>query len=440
MSPEQSKSAVLSPPTASPAAAGSSTRAPVPRRRTRQKFITGLDIGTTKICAIIGKKTPEGDLTIQGFGSVPSVGLRRGVVIDIDSTVESIQRAVDKAEEMAEVPVRDVFVGIAGGHITSENSRGVVEIANPQRGVCETDVARVLEKARSVAMPIDREIIHCVPQEYFVDDEVGIQNPIGLAGNRLEVRCHIVTAAITSAQNIVRCVNQAGFRTADVMLESLASSLAVLDDNQRDLGVLLIDMGGGTTDLAIYTGGSIKYSGVVPFGGDNITHDIATVLKMSRYDAENVKKKHGCAWAQSVAEDEEFESPGFIDPKRANRSRRFLAEVIQSRAEEILRLVKQQLDRTPYRDQLVAGVVLTGGSALMEGIEEVAERVFDAPARVGAPQGLKGMSGVIASPIYSTGVGLVCQGLHAHTTRPFGKTNLFYRLLDTFKRFIDWYA
>jgi cell division protein FtsA len=418
------------------------TSAPTPvlSARRRQRHITGLDIGTTKICAIIGQMTKEGDLTIQGFGSVPSMGLRRGVVIDIDSTVESIQKAVDKAEEMSGVAARDVFVGIAGGHITSENSRGVVEITNPARGVTEADIARVLEKARSVAMPIDREIIHCVPQEYIVDDESGIQNPIGLAGARLEVRCHVVTAAITSAQNIVRCVNQAGFRTADVMLESLASSIAVLDDNQRDLGVLLLDVGGGTTDIAIYTDGAIKFSGVVPFGGDNITHDIATVLKMSRYDAENVKKKCGCAWSADVTADEEFESPGFIDPRRANRSRRFLAEVIQSRTEEIFKLARQQVERTPYADRLVAGVVLTGGSALMEGITDVAEAIFDLPARVGAPQNLKGMSGVIASPIYSTGVGLVWHGLHAQSVRPFGKTNLFYRLVDKFKRFVDWYA
>lgn len=416
------------------------TPTPQRKRRQRTRHITGLDIGTTKICAIIGQITPEGDLTILGFGSVPSNGLRRGVVIDIDATVDSIQKAVDKAEEMADVPVRDVFVGIAGGHITSENSRGVVEISNPTRGVNESDIARVLEKARSVAMPIDREIIHAIPQEYLVDDEMGIQNPLGLAGARLEVRCHIVTAAITSAQNIIRCVSQAGFRTADVMLESLASSLAVLDDNQRDLGTLLLDIGGGTTDLAIYTNGSIKYSGVVPFGGDNITQDIATVLKMSRFDAENVKKKYGCACADLVGEDEEFESPGFLDPKRANRSRKFLSEVIQSRCEELLTLAKQQVDRTPYRDRMVAGVVLTGGSALMEGITETAERVFNLPARVGAPQGLKGMSGVIASPIYSTGVGLVWHGINAHDVHSFGKSNLFYRLLDTFKRFIDWYA
>jgi cell division protein FtsA len=409
-------------------------------RRLKRRFITGLDIGTTKICAIIGQQTPEGDLTIHGFGSVPSVGLRRGVVIDIDSTVESIQKAIAKAEEMADVPVRDVHIGIAGGHISSENSRGVVEIANPHRGVTESDIARVLEKARSVTLPIDRELIHSIPQEYIVDDQEGIQNPLGLAGARLEVHCHNVMAAITSAQNIVRCVNQAGFRTADVLLESLASSLAVLDDNQRDLGVIMVDMGGGTTDIAIHTDGSIKYSGVVPFGGDNITHDIATVLKMSRYDAENVKKKFGCAWAQRVSQDEEFESPGFIDPRTANRSRRFLAEVVQSRCEEILAMVKQQVERTPYRDRLVAGVVITGGTALMEGITDVTENLFGLPARVGAPQGLKGMSGVIASPIYSTGVGLVCHGLQAQATRPFGKTNLFYRLLETFKRFIDWYA
>lgn len=427
-----------------------STRAPLtaatpaasapPPRATKRKYITGLDIGTTKICAIIGQTTPEGDLSILGFGSVPSLGLRRGIVIDIDSTVESIQKAVSKAEEMADVPVRDVFVGIAGGHISSENSRGVVEVANPHRGVTETDIARVIEKAKSVAMPIDREMLHCIPQEYLVDDQEGIQNPIGLAGNRLEVRCHIVTAAVTSAQNIVRCVNQAGFRTADVLLQSLASSLSVLDENQRDLGVLLVDIGGGTTDLAVYMDGAIKYSGVVPFGGDNITHDIATVLKMSRFDAENVKKKFGSAWPVSVGADEEIDSAGFIDPRHANRSRRHLAEVIQSRTEEILTLCRQQIERTPYAGRLVAGVVLTGGSALMPGITDLCESVFRQPARVGAPQGLKGMSGVIASPIYSTGVGLVCHGLLAQNSRPFGKGNLFFRLLDTFKRFIDWYA
>lgn len=411
-----------------------------PKRRRRRKYVTGLDIGTTKICAIIGQLTEGGDLTIHGIGSVPSLGLRKGIVIDIDTTVDSIQKAVAKAEEMADVPVREVHVGIAGGHITSENSRAIVEISSPSRGIAESDVAKVLEKAKGASMRIDRELLHCIPQEYIVDDQGGIQNPVGLAASRLEVHCHVVTAAVTSAQNIIRCVNQAGFRTASVLLESLASSLAVLSDSQRDLGVLLIDMGGGTTDLAIYSNGSIKYSGVVPFGGDNITQDISALLRMSRYDAENVKKKFGCAFAPLVSGDEEIESPGFIDPEGANRSRRFLAEVIQSRTEEILNLAKQQVDRTQYSRSLIAGVVMTGGSSLMEGIPEVARKVFGAPASIGTPTGIKGMSGVITSPIYSTGVGLVCHGIRDHETHPYGKTNLFFRLLETFKKLIDWYT
>jgi cell division protein FtsA len=380
-------------------------------KRARAKTVTGLDVGTTKVCAMIGQADEDGQLRVLGVGSSPSHGLRKGIVVDIDRTVQSIQQAVSKAEQMAGVTVRETYVGIAGAHIVSQNSRAMIEISNPLRGVCRSDIERVLERAKSIAIPVDREIIHVIPQEYVCDDQGGYQNPETVACSKLEVRTHLVLAAVTSAQNLVRCVNQAGFRTNGILLEAIASAAAILSDSEKDLGVLLLDVGGGTTDIVLYAGGSIQYSGVVPYAGDNITNDIAHALKVSRFDAENIKKKYGYAVAEHTDPNETFDVTGVFQSKRMHVSRRKLAAVVQARCEEIFELVQQQLESAPARSKVFSGVVLTGGTALVGGLADLAESVFGMPVKVGAPQGMKGMASIVSSPIYSTGVGLVLHGL-----------------------------
>ncbi len=411
-------------------------------RKRRQKFIAGLDIGTTKICCIIGQIDEDNQVTVLGVGSHPSQGLKKGMVVDIEATVDSIQKAVQKAEQMADVEVREVFVGIAGGHITSQNSRGVVEVQNPVRGVNELDRQRVLDKARNITVPKDVEIIHAIPQEYVCDGQPGIKNPIGMSCSTLEVRVHLVLAAVTSASNIVRCINLAGLRTRDILLESLASSLAILSDNERDLGVLLIDIGGGTSDVAVFTGGSVKFSGVIPLGGDSITNDIAYGLKISRYDAENVKKKYSSALVDSVDPDEVIEVSDVLKNSRVSANRRFLCEIAEARLEQIFMMARQMVEASPVANNIYGGVVLTGGTSLLHGSAELAERLFEMPAKVGIPQGLKGMSGVVSSPIYSTGIGLVVHGLTAEpsTAQYYNSSNVFSKLVYNFKRFIDWYS
>jgi cell division protein FtsA len=412
-------------------------------RRKRQKTVTGLDIGTTKIVAIIGQADDEGQVSVLGVGSTPSLGLKKGMVVDIEATVDSIEKAVRKAEEMANAEVKEVFVGIAGGHITSTNSRGVIEVQNAARGVTEADRDRVLQRARdNVVMPKDVEIIHWIPQEYVCDGQPGIRNPVGMSCSTLEARVHVILAAVASASNILRCINLANLRTRDLMLESLASSVAILSDNEKDLGVLLIDNGGGTSDVAVFTGGAVKFSGVIPLGGDNITNDIAYGLKISRYDAENVKKKYASALLDSVDADEEIEVTDVLKNSRATANRRFLCEIAEARLEQIFLMAKQMVEASPVRNRIYAGIVLTGGTSLMHGIVELAERIFEMPAKVGVPQGLKGMSATVQSPIYSTGIGLVINGL---TNEPinaqyYSNGNLLRKVAHGFKRFLEWYS
>lgn len=411
-------------------------------RKKRQKIITGLDIGTTKICTILGQLDEDGQLSILGVGSNPSQGLKKGMVIDIEATVDSIQKAVHKAEQMAGLEVKEVFVGIAGGHITSQNSRAVIEVQNPIRGVTESDRQRVLEKARNITIQKDVEIIHAIPQEYVCDQQTGIKNPVGMSCATLEARVHLVLAAVTSASNIVRCINLANLRARDILLESLASSLAILSENEKDLGVLLIDIGGGTSDVAVFTGGSVKFSGVIPLGGDSLTNDIAYGLKISRYDAENVKKKYASALVDSVDPDEVIDVSDVLTNSRQSASRRFLCEIAEARLEQIFMMAKQMVDASPVRNKIYAGVVLTGGTSLMHGIAELAERIFEMPAKVGLPQGLKGMSGVVSSPIYSTGIGLVLHGLTSEppSSHYYSNGNIFRKVAYNLKRFIEWYS
>ena len=412
-------------------------------RRKKQKVVTGLDIGTTKIVAIMGALDEDNALTILGVGSHPSQGLKKGMVVDIEATVDSIQKAVQKAESMAGMDVKEVFVGIAGGHITSMNSRGVIEVQNPSRGVTEADRQRVLERARSaVVFPKEQEIIHVFAQEYECDGHAGISNPVGMSCSTLTAHVHMVAAAVASASNIIKCIQMADLRARDLMLESLASSLAILGDNEKDLGVMLIDIGGGTSDVAVFTGGSVKFSGVIPLGGDSITNDIAYGLKISRYDAENVKKKHASVLLDEVDPDEEIEVTEVLKNARAVANRHFLCEIVEARVEQILLMARQMVQASAVSDKYYAGIVLTGGTSLLHGIAELAERIFEMPAKVGMPQDLKGMSSGVDSPIYSTGIGLVLYGLthDPSNAQYYSNGNIFRKVGRAFRKFIDWYS
>jgi len=407
------------------------------RKSNKTRIVVGLDVGTTKVCALIGQADGDSHLRILGVGSSPSHGLRKGIVVDIDRTVQSIQQAVSKAEQMAGVTVRDVHIGIAGAHIISQNSRAMIEIANPLRGVSRSDIERVIERAKAIAVPLDREIIHVIPQEFICDDQGGYQNPETVACTKMEVCVHLVLAAVTAVQNLLRCVSQAGFSANAIMLEAIASATAILSDSEKDLGVLLLDVGGGTTDIVLYSDGNIKYSGVVPYAGDNITNDIAHAFKVSRHDAENIKKKYGCAMADQVDPNETFDVTGVFQSKRMCVSRRKLAAVIQSRCEEIFELVQNQIATTPQRPRVFSGVVLTGGTALIPAVADLAESFFGMPVKIGVPQGMQGMASVVASPIYSTGVGLLLHGLNAHPSGRAGNGRSIRRILKMLSSIID---
>lgn len=411
-------------------------------RKKRSRIVTGLDIGTTKVCAIIGQADEEGQLTVLGVGSHPSQGLKKGMVVDIDLTVDSIQKAVRKAEQMAGVTVRDVYVGIAGGHIRSMNSKGIVEVQNPVRGVTEQDRQRAMDRARkSVIVAEDVEVLHIIPQEYVVDGQPGIKNPIGMSCSSLEVRTHVVLAAMTSASNIMRCISHAGLRTCEILLESLASSLAILNDTEKDLGVVLVDIGGGTSDVGIFAGGSVKYSGVVPLGGDSLTNDISYGLRVSKFEAENIKKKYGCATASLINGDDTIEVTDALKNAPTAVDRRFLAEITEARLEQIFEMVKQMIDTSRLGDRIHGGIVLTGGTSLMGGIVELAERVFEMRAKVGMPEGIKGLSGVVNSPIYSTGIGLVMYGLSEQAVNPayYANGSILRKLSFRFRKMLEWY-
>ena len=380
------------------------------RRGAKPSLITGLDVGTTKICAIIAEQTPHGGLNVIGVGTSPSRGLRKGVVVNIDSTVEAIKKAVDEAEAMAGVEVESVFAGVAGGHIRGLNSRGVVAVSGRDKEVSPTDVERALEAARAINLPPDREIIHVLPQSFVVDDQDGVREPIGMSGVRLEVEVHIVTGAGMSIQNVIRSVNRAGLTVQDIVLQPLASSEAILSADEKELGVLLVDMGGGTTDVALFRGGAIWYTAVLALGGDHITNDIAVGLRTPTAEAEQLKKRDGCALTALVHEDETVEVPSVGGRKPRVLSRQILSEIIQPRVEEILTLVARDLARAGLQDAATAGVVVTGGTCLLEGVPELAEQVFDLPVRRGIPEGVGGLAEVVRSPIYATGVGLAVHG------------------------------
>lgn len=400
----------------------------------------GLDIGTTKIACIISELDPNGELKIVGVGVSPSDGLRKGVVVNIDKTVRSIQKAVEEAELMAGVDVESVYVGIAGDHIRAINSRGVVAISREDNEITDLDVVRAIDAAKAVSIPMDREILHVIPQEYVVDDQNGIKDPIGMCGVRLETQVHIVTGAVTSAQNIYRSVDKAGLKVIDLVLEPLASCYAVLEKDEKELGVALIDMGGGTTDISIYFDESIRHTAVVGLGGKNVTSDIAIGISTPIERAEEIKKQFGCACSSLVKGNEYLSVPGVGGREQREVSRSVLSSIIEPRLEEILSLALREIKRTEYADMLGAGVVLTGGGSLMEGIQELAEKVFEMPVKLGIPYGFGGLTEAAKSPVHATGVGLCMYGLEQMKNRrnkkAFGGEDNFRKIFDRMKSWV----
>jgi cell division protein FtsA len=377
-------------------------------KKTDKSLVVGLDIGTSKIVAIVGELQVDGTVEVVGIGSSPSRGLKRGVVVDIESTVQSIQRATEEAELMAGCQIQSVYAGIAGSHIRSLNSHGVVAIRDKE--VTESDVERVLDAARAVAVPTDQRILHVLPQEYVIDNQDGIRHPVGMSGVRLEARVHLVTGAVSAAQNIVKCINRCGLAVDDLILQPLASSYAVINDDEKELGVCLVDIGAGTTDIAVFTEGAIRHTAVIPIAGDQATNDIAVALRTPTQYAEEIKMKYACALTQLAAAEETIQVPSVGDRPPRRLARQTLAEVVEPRYEELFSLVHAELRRSGYEDLIATGIVLTGGAAKMEGAVDLAEEVFHAPVRLGVPEYVTGLSDVVRNPVHATGVGLLLYG------------------------------
>ncbi len=375
------------------------------RKRSDRDLIVGLDIGTSKVLALVGEVGADGAIEVIGIGTQPSRGLKKGVVVNIESTVQSIQRAVEEAELMAGCEIHSVFAGIAGSHVRSLNSHGVVAIRD--REVTPGDVEHVIDAARALAIPADQKILHVLPQEFVVDGQEGIHDPIGMSGVRLEAKVHIVTGADSAAQNIEKCIKRCGLEVEDVVLEQLASSFAVLTDDEKELGVCMVDIGGGTTDIAVFAQGAIRHTAVIPIAGDQVTNDIAVSMRTPTQHAEDIKIRYACALSQLANPDESIEVPSVGDRPARRLARQTLAEIVEPRYEELFGLVRDELRRSGFEDIIVAGVVLTGGSARMEGVIELAEEVFHVPVRLGLPQQVQGLTDVLRNPVFSTGVGLL---------------------------------
>jgi cell division protein FtsA len=377
-------------------------------KKTDKKLIVGLDIGTSKVSAVVGEVSDERGVEVIGIGIHPSRGLKKGVVVNIESTVQSIQRAIEEAELMAGCQINSVYAGIAGNHIRSLNSHGIVAIRDKE--VTASDVDRVIDAARAVAIPADQKIIHILPQEFIIDNQEGIKEPIGMSGVRLESKVHMVTGAVSAAQNIIKCVRRCGLEVDDIILQQLASSYSVLLDDEKELGVCLVDIGGGTTDIAVFTEGAIRHTAVIPIAGDQVTNDIAVALRTPTQNAEEIKIKYACALAQLATADESIEVPSVGERPPRRLARQTLAEVVEPRYEELLTLVQAELRRSGFEDLIAAGIVLTGGSSKMEGLMELAEEILHMPVRIGAPRAVSGLTDVVRNPIYATGVGLLMFG------------------------------
>jgi len=387
-------------------------------KRSDRSLVVGLDIGTSKVVALVGEIGPDGSIEVVGLGSHPSRGLKKGVVVNIESTVQSIQRAVEEAELMAGCEIHSVYAGIAGSHVRSLNSHGVVAIRDKE--VTHADVEHVIDAAKAVAIPADQKILHVLPQEFIIDGQEGIRDPIGMSGVRLEAKVHIVTGADSAAQNIVKCVQRCGLTVEDVVLEQLASSYAVLTEDEKELGICLVDIGGGTTDLAVFSSGAIRHTAVIPIAGDQVTNDIAVSMRTPTQYAEDIKVRYACALSQLANPDESIEVPSVGDRPARRLARQTLAEIVEPRYEELYGLIRDELRRSAFEEIIAAGIVLTGGSAKMEGAIDLAEEIFHVPVRLGLPQQVKGLAEAIQNPIYSTGVGLLLyarENTQGHSTQ-----------------------
>ena len=404
-------------------------------KRSEKKLIVGLDIGTSKVVTIVAEVNAAGELEIIGMGEHPSRGMKKGVVVDIESTVQSIRRSVEEAELMAGCEIHSVNVGIAGSHISSMNSHGMVAIRDKE--VTEEDIERVMDAARAVAIPADRKIIHIMPQQFLIDDQEGIKEPVGMAGVRLEVKVHMVMGSNSAAQNIIKCIQRCGLEVEDIILEQLASSYSVLTDDEKDLGVCIVDIGGGTTDIATIIDGAIQHTKVFPVAGDQVTNDIAVALRTPTKFAEDIKKKYACALRQLTNQEETIEVPGIGDRSSRRLARQVLAEVVEPRYEELFTLIKTELQHSGFEELCTAGIVLTGGSSKMEGAIELAEEVFQMPVRLGIPYNLKGLSDMIKDSRYATGVGLLLFSKLHHESYEYN--NLENTMGGVFSRIKHWF-
>ena len=379
-----------------------------PASKDNKNLIIGLDIGTSKVVALVADVQPDGKLDIIGMGSHESKGLKKGVVVNIEATVNAIQRALEEAELMADCKIQSVFTGIAGSHIRSFNSTGMVAIKDKE--VTSIDVDRAIETARAMPIPTDQQVLHILTQEFVIDGQDGIREPLGMSGVRLEVKVHIVTGAVSAAQNIVKCVRRCGLEVSDLILQPLASSIAVLSEDEKELGVCLVDIGGGTTDIAVFREGAIRHTAVIPIAGDQVTADIAMALRTPTPEAELIKIRHGCALRQLADPNEVVEVPGLGDRGPRQLSRQTLAEVIEPRIEELYSLIQQVLRQSGFEDLLSSGIVLTGGSSVMQGMVELGEEIFHMPVRLGVPRYMGGLADVVQNPRYATAMGLLLEG------------------------------
>jgi cell division protein FtsA len=390
----------------------------------KERYIVGLDIGTHKVCAIVAEITEEGRLDVIGIGQAESKGLRKGVVINLEATVDSIKRVVEEAELMAGVEIGSAYVGLAGTHIRGFNSRGVIAVSGKNRIIEREDVRRAIEAAKAVSIPLDRDILHVLPQEFVVDDQDGIGDPTGMTGTRLEVNVHVITCSSTAAQNAITCVNRAGLEVLDTVLTQLAAAEACVTPDERELGVALVDLGGGTTDLAIFEKGALWHTAVLQVGGEHFTNDVAVALRTPVNEAEKIKKKHGCALTSMVPEEDSIEVPSVGGRKPRIMARQVLGDVIQARAEEVCQMALTEVRRAGFDRSLNSGVVLTGGGSILEGMPEIAEQIFDMPVRRGTPAGIGGLVDVVASPVYSTAVGLVLYGSRNRASLALGNSRV----------------